>query len=156
MFKITKRILSSSRNIYASLSAEYRKSSLNALTKAPVTSLLGVSGEFAEKTKLKSIDAFAKWKYFLWARSLVTLAAMEISGEESAIALNIDNCVDLEHENKSFREIVALPPSALQGLTTKHDDILSSLHIMTIRDLGNWDAAKCADAITILAALEKE
>ncbi|WP_420124236.1 hypothetical protein [Nakamurella sp.] len=54
-----------------------------------------------------------------------------------AISVNLEKALDKAYENSSLEEILAAPPSALAGLTEKHDVLLSELGIKTIRDLGS-------------------
>lgn len=63
--------------------------------------------------------------------------------------------VDKAWEDKSAAEILAAPPSALEGLTKKHDEALAGLGIKTIGDLGNWKYAKRAAALAALADTDK-
>jgi hypothetical protein len=63
--------------------------------------------------------------------------------------------VDKAWEDKTAAEILAAPPSALEGLTEKHDEILKSLGITTIADLGSWKYAKRAAALVELGPLDK-
>ncbi|HEY7815290.1 MAG TPA: hypothetical protein VIC62_18725 [Nakamurella sp.] len=54
-----------------------------------------------------------------------------------AVSVNLDKALDKAYENSSLDEILAAPPSALAGLTEKHDELLAGLGIKTIRDLGS-------------------
>jgi hypothetical protein len=63
--------------------------------------------------------------------------------------------VDKAWEEKSAAEILAAPPSALEGLTEKHDEILKGFNIKTIEDLGKWKYAARAAALVQLADLDK-
>ena len=55
-----------------------------------------------------------------------------------AVSVNLEKGLDKAWENKSLDEILAAPPSALAGLTEKHDEILrEALNIKTIADLGS-------------------
>jgi hypothetical protein len=55
-----------------------------------------------------------------------------------AISVNLEKGLDKAYENKSLDEILAAPPSALAGLTEKHDEQLrEALGIKTIADLGS-------------------
>ena len=54
-----------------------------------------------------------------------------------AVAVTLDKALDKAYENKSLDEVLAAPPSALAGLTEKHDELLASMGINTIRDLGS-------------------
>ena len=63
--------------------------------------------------------------------------------------------VDKAWEDKTAAEILAAPPSALEGLTEKHDEVLKGLGIKTVADLGNWKYAKRAAALVALGDLDK-
>lgn len=55
-----------------------------------------------------------------------------------AISVNLEKGLDKAYENKTLDEILAAPPSALAGLTEKHDEQLrEALGIKTIADLGS-------------------
>ncbi len=53
-----------------------------------------------------------------------------------AVSVNLDKALDKAYENSSLAEILAAPPSALAGLTEKHDELLAGLGIKSVRDLG--------------------
>jgi predicted flap endonuclease-1-like 5' DNA nuclease len=59
--------------------------------------------------------------------------------------------VDKEWEDKTAKEILAAPPSALEGLTPKHDEKLAELGIKTVEQLANWKYVKRARALADLA-----
>jgi predicted RecB family nuclease len=63
--------------------------------------------------------------------------------------------VDKAWEDKTAAEILAAPPSAMEGLTEKSDEQLKALGIKTIGDLANWKYAKRAAALAALAELDK-
>jgi hypothetical protein len=55
-----------------------------------------------------------------------------------AVSVDLGKALDKAYESKSLNEILAAPPSALAGLTEKHDAALAdALGIRTIRDLGS-------------------
>jgi hypothetical protein len=56
---------------------------------------------------------------------------------DMAVSVNLNNALDKAYENSSLEEILAAPPSALAGLTEKHDVLLSELGIKTVKDLGS-------------------
>merc|ERR550539_1743956 len=84
--------------------------------------------------------------------------------------LNLNYALDKEHEAKSFKEILELPPHALQGLAPGADDLLKKnfgvsnvkelaefkyfKRARAIKDLGNWKFCKWAEAIVECAASE--
>lgn len=53
-----------------------------------------------------------------------------------AVSVNLEKALDKAYENASLPEILAAPPSALAGLTDKHDELLAGLGIKTVADLG--------------------
>lgn len=54
-----------------------------------------------------------------------------------AVSVNLEKSLDKAYENSSLEEILAAPPSALAGLTEKHDVLLAELGIKTVKDLGS-------------------
>ena len=55
-----------------------------------------------------------------------------------AVSVNLEKGLDKAYENKSLEEILAAPPSALAGLTERHDAALEeALGIKTVADLGS-------------------
>ncbi|MEO8284739.1 MAG: hypothetical protein ABI568_15285 [Pseudarthrobacter sp.] len=53
-----------------------------------------------------------------------------------AVSIELGKKLDKDYEGKSLKEILDAPPSALAGLTEKHDEILAGMGIKTVRDLG--------------------
>ncbi|MDN5756997.1 MAG: hypothetical protein L0H59_00455 [Tomitella sp.] len=53
-----------------------------------------------------------------------------------AVSMNLGKALDKAYEDKSLDEVLKAPPSALAGLTEKHDSILADLGIKTIKDMG--------------------
>lgn len=55
-----------------------------------------------------------------------------------AVSVNLAKGLDKAWEDKTLDEILAAPPSALAGLTERHDQVLAeALNIKTIADLGS-------------------
>jgi hypothetical protein len=73
----------------------------------------------------------------------------------TAAGFNINKALDKAHESKLFKDVIKLPPSALQGLTPEADATLSDLKIHTIEDLSKWKFFRAAKAIVHLAAVEE-
>ncbi|WP_409489828.1 hypothetical protein [Amycolatopsis sp. cmx-11-12] len=67
------------------------------------------------------------------------------------MSLNLNKLVDKAWEDKGINELLDAPPSALEGLTKKHDELLAEFKIKTVRDLGNWKYAAKAHALVQLA-----
>lgn len=70
------------------------------------------------------------------------------------MSLNLDKLVDKEFRGKSINEILSAPPSALLGLSPKHDEALAALKITSVGDLGKWQHAVHAQALVTLAHAE--
>jgi hypothetical protein len=105
---------------------------------------------------VNTVEEFAAWKFGRWSQALVTMADCEVEGKRPLEAkLNVDLAMDKEHEMKSLKEIIQLPPSALQGLSPAADKILQSHHVTTIEKLGTWKYLKWAQAIVTLASVEE-
>ena len=68
--------------------------------------------------------------------------------------MNIRKAVDKSYENKTLRELVEAPVSALEGISERQAQLLGELGVRTIRDLGEWKFAARAHAIAELAKLE--
>ena len=62
--------------------------------------------------------------------------------------------LDKAHEGKTLKEIIALPPSALQGVAEHADASWAALGVKSIGDMGSWKFAAAAHAIATLAACE--
>lgn len=54
-----------------------------------------------------------------------------------AVSVELGKALDMALENATLEEVLAAPPSALAGLTEKHDEILAGMGIKSIRDLGS-------------------
>jgi hypothetical protein len=55
-----------------------------------------------------------------------------------AVQVNLAKGLDKAYEDKSVKDILDAPPSALAGLTEKHDELLKeALNIKTVRELGS-------------------
>lgn len=69
--------------------------------------------------------------------------------------MNFGKLVDKAWEDKTAAEILKAPPSALEGLTPKHDEQLAELGIKSIEQLANWKYARRARALADLADTDK-
>ena len=71
-----------------------------------------------------------------------------------AVSVDLTKALDKAWENKSLAEILDAPPSAIAGLTEKHDvQLKEALGIKTIRQLG---ANKYFALAGVLVALESK
>ncbi|NKY84950.1 hypothetical protein [Nocardia veterana] len=70
-----------------------------------------------------------------------------------AVSVVLDKVLDKAYENKSLEEILSAPPSALAGLTEKHDaQLLEALGVKTVADLASNKYIQIASALATLAA----
>jgi predicted flap endonuclease-1-like 5' DNA nuclease len=103
---------------------------------------------------IDSLQELADYKFYKIAKAIQVLSTTEgkrIPGS----TMNIDHALDKEHETKSFKEILQLPLSALEGLTPKADETLKGLNVVTIEDLATWKYPAQAEAICTLAQYEE-
>ncbi|WP_018177592.1 hypothetical protein [Jongsikchunia kroppenstedtii] len=69
-----------------------------------------------------------------------------------AVSVNLSKALDKDYEDKDLKDVLDAPPSALAGLTPKHDEALKeALNIKTVRELGT---NKYFAVAGVLAALE--
>ncbi|MCD4851464.1 hypothetical protein LN996_11635 [Arthrobacter sp. AK01] len=68
-----------------------------------------------------------------------------------AVSVELGKALDKSYENASLDEVLAAPPSALAGLTEKHDELLAGLGIKTVRDLGSNKFFATAGVLVALA-----
>ncbi|MCB4207877.1 hypothetical protein [Arthrobacter sp. UM1] len=70
------------------------------------------------------------------------------------VSVTLDKKLDKAYENSSLTEILNAPPSALSGLTERHDEALAQVGIKTVRDLGSNKHVAVARALVQLAEAE--
>ena len=145
-------------NIDNIVDKKYESSTLSEIAAAPISALQGLAASadaHGEQLKLTSVRALGTSKHVAWARALVALAPYELSEHRAAAStLNVNLALDKAHEGKTLKEIIALPPSALQGVAEHADDTWAALGVKSIGDLGSWKFAAAAHAIATLAACE--
>ncbi|KAH8072954.1 hypothetical protein JL720_11044 [Aureococcus anophagefferens] len=125
---------------------------------APISALQGLADwtdDVGKKLHIPTIKKLGQWKYFLWSRAFVTLSKYEIPDHRVAGSLlNCNKALDKDHEGKTIKEILALPPSALSGIAEHSDADLAKFKVKTIEDLGTWKFALAANSIATLAEME--
>jgi len=110
-----------------------------------------------EALKVKTVGDLAKYKYFLIARALKTMAETETKGgRPEGSVMNVDRAVDKDFEPKSLQEIVDAPVSALEGLTEAADELFKDLGVKTIGDLGEFKYCRWAEAMVKLGEFEQK
>jgi hypothetical protein len=68
------------------------------------------------------------------------------------ISVNLDKGLDKAYENASIDELLKAPPSALAGLTERHDEVLAEVfNIKTLADLGSNKYFALAGALVALS-----
>mmetsp|Transcript_51220 Transcript_51220/g.112260 ORF Transcript_51220/g.112260 Transcript_51220/m.112260 type:complete len:169 (+) Transcript_51220:69-575(+) len=145
-------------NVNAAVDKEWEAKSFREIAAAPVEAMQGIGPkgkEQLEKLKIMTVRDLADWKYFKVAQAIAILAPKETAGERHAeTQLNINKAMDKAHETKSLTEILALPPSALQGLADWTDAALGELGITSISKLAEYKYAHWAQSICTLADYE--
>lgn len=68
--------------------------------------------------------------------------------------VTLEKVLDKEFEESSLKEILDAPPSALAGLSERHDAIFAELKIKTVGDLASNKYFGIAKAIADLRAIE--
>jgi hypothetical protein len=86
----------------------------------------------------------------------VALADTEAEDSGGECELNLNKALCKAYEKCSLKEVVAAPPSALEGLTEKSDEALKVLNIDSVGDLGTCKWAVWAEAIVILSAFDSD
>ncbi|MFK4637184.1 hypothetical protein [Paenarthrobacter histidinolovorans] len=69
-----------------------------------------------------------------------------------AVSVELGKALDKAYENATLEEVLNAPPSALAGVTERHDELLAGFGIKTIRDLGGNKLFATAGALVALAA----
>lgn len=124
-----------------------------------VSTLQGIgpkASEVLSALKITTIEELAKYKFFLMARALSTMAETETEGGRLAgTVMNVDKAVDKAWEAKSLAEICEAPTEALEGIGKDACELLESLGVKTIGDLGSFKYCRWAEAICELAKYEE-
>lgn len=144
-------------NIEEAIVKDYEASSFNDIAKSNIQVLQGIgpkSDMILEAMKLETVKDLADYKYFKMAKAIQTLAKTE-GKRLSGSTMNADLALDKEFETKSFKEVLTLPLSALQGLTGAADSLLGSIGIKTIDDLASCRYFHWAQAICDIAEYEE-
>jgi len=132
---------------------------LVALADAGVESLQGIGPRATDvlaQMGTKTVRELARYKFFLMARALATLAETETAGGRLAgSVMNVDQAVDKAWEPKSLAEIVVAPTSSLQGISDDACALLESLGVKTVGDLAGFKYCRWAESIVALAAYEE-
>lgn len=132
----------------------WEKKSLKEIADAPVSALQGISDNIAkvlnDELKIKTVRDLATNKYVRWAQALCHMEMLENAG------MRLREFLDKEYETKPINEIAAAPISALQGISkTAGAQLEKDMRIKTVRDLGTNKYVKWAQALTLVAELQK-
>lgn len=123
-------------------------SALQGLSKRADTALAALN--------VKTVQQLGSWKLYKAAKAMAALAATEeAGGRPEGAACNINGLLDKQWEVAALGEVLAAPPSALQGLRPKSDEVLGELGIRSVQDLADWKYAAWADALVTLAEYER-
>jgi nucleotidyltransferase/DNA polymerase involved in DNA repair len=104
---------------------------------------------------IQTIEQLAKYKYFLMARAIKTLAETETKGgRPTESVMNVDKAVDKEWEAKTLTEMCDAPTEALEGIAKDACELLESLGCKTIGDLADLKYCRWAEAMVVAAKYE--
>ncbi len=128
---------------------------LKEVADAPVSALQGISeatGKVLEdELKVKTVRDFATNKFILWAQAISHLSRLENAGH------HLREFIDKAYEEKPIDEIASAPISALHGISkTAGQQLEKDMRIKTIRDLGANKYVKWAQAIKLVADMQKK
>lgn len=158
---VKRKMHRSTLNLSNALSEDYEKVPLKQLVKEKLVCLQGLGRKKAsvlEKVGLKTVHGLANWKYARWAESICILAPTEIAGAKDTSKMekqiNINKALVAEWEGYSFTDLLEAPISAFEGLSAAHGDLLKSVGLLTIKDLGTWKYFMWSKAICILSEVE--
>lgn len=145
-------------NINHAVTKEYHDKTLKEVLDAPIHALLGL-GHVAEvelaALGLKTVRDLGNWRFFHIASAICALADTEDEGFPAQKSrVNIREALHMEHESKTLKEVMQLPPSALNMFPHKADEVLKHLRIQTIKSLGNRKVLKWAAAMVALEQYE--
>ena len=77
----------------------------------------GKADDMLAAFNIKTIEQLGAWKHYQAAQAISVLASTEEAGKRpEGAASNVNGIVDKAYEASSFKEVLAAPPSALQGL----------------------------------------
>jgi len=105
-----------------------------------------------EDPKVEDDESKEEKKTTKKARTTKKATKKEVEGHQ----MNINKCVDKAHEGKSLKEIIKLPPSALQGLGNSADEMFAHFKITTIEDMAKWKFFRISRAIVALSGTEEK
>jgi len=132
--------------------------SLKEILDSPISTIQGltdVADDALAELGIKTIRDLGTWHAFILARAIVTMAEKEDALAPNAThSMNIREALDREHEAKSLKRVLGLPPSALSMLPNKADEALGKLKISTIRQFGSRKAFAWANAMVELEKYE--
>lgn len=144
-------------NIEEAVVKDSEACSFHELKKSNIQVLQGIgpkSDMILESMKLETVEDLANYKFFKMAKAMQTLAKTE-GKRLPGSTMNADLALDKEFETKSFKEVLELPLSALQGLTGAADSLLGSIGIKSIDDLASCKYFHWAQAICEIAEFEE-
>jgi nucleotidyltransferase/DNA polymerase involved in DNA repair len=147
-------------NIGKALKKPDERQSFKSLTQLSVETLQGIGPKHAEELhslNLNTIEQLAEFKFFKLARSIATLAKVEVEGGRLENTLmNLDKGVDKAFEQKPLKELVDQPVHILQGISPRAGETLASLGVKTVKDLATFKYCEWAEAIVVAARFEDD
>jgi len=158
-----------SMNINKAVDKAYEKRSLREILSEPISTIQGLThlaDDALAPLGLRTVRDLGTWRFYLLARAIVTLAEKEellarsSTGTSPAAPpapsqqMNIRSALDREHERKSLKHVLKLPPSAFNMFPGSADAALAKLKISTIQQLGSRKTFEWAHAMVELERYE--
>jgi len=102
-------------------------------------------------------ELFRKWLAPLTETQIAAQYVRHVEGiTKKPYGMNLNFAVDKDFWNKSLKEILDSPISAIRGLSDHANDVLQVFGLQTVRELGNWKLFIIARAVCNLAPKEDE
>jgi len=145
-------------NINKAVDKDFEGKSLKEILDSPISTIQGltdVTQDALALLNLETVRDLGNWRFYLLARAIVTLAEKEDDVHPPAErSMNIREALDREHETKTLKQVLKLPPSAFNMFPSEADDVLKKLKISTIQQLGSRKTFAWANAMVELERYE--
>uniref|UniRef100_A0A7S1AK03 Uncharacterized protein n=1 Tax=Noctiluca scintillans TaxID=2966 RepID=A0A7S1AK03_NOCSC len=147
-------------NVVKAVDKGFEGTSFRELADSPTSALQGLNDKSSTalgKLGVRTVRELGTWRLFKVAKAIVGLASFEVEGKRPKDAtLNINLALEDKYHSRSLKEILALPPRALQGVTPEMETHLEKLQITSVVKLGEYKFAKWSEWVVELSEFEVE
>jgi len=145
-------------NVNKAVDKDFEGKSLKEILDSQISTIQGLTDmtqDALAALDLHTVRDLGNWRFYRMAHAIVTLAEKEDDLHPPASrSMNIREALDLEHETKTLKQVLKLPPSAFNMFPAKADDALKKLKISTIQQLGSRKTFAWASAMAELERYE--